>query len=304
MKELIYIVEDDEGMREVYQGAFEDAYEIKLFENGKDFFYAFAVKKPDLVILDIMLPEMDGFTILTKIREMDERIPVICVSAKSDEVSFVKGLNRGADDYMAKPFSVLELMARVKTNLRRAKLYITSADGFSIDNNLYKAFYNGTDLGLTIKEFKLLKILIGKAGVTVEREELFRDVWGEDYMGETRTLDMHIAAIREMLLTISINFDKQHHWRLSEIKELAVTLNLAWEENDFGLAKAMTDMLFKAFQDICYQPFAPISSVALKCMEIIRSHTELYQTALKSINRHVDKDSPLYRELNLLLMPA
>lgn len=114
----------------------------------------------------------------------------------------------------------------------------------------------------------------------------------------------HIAAIREMLLTISINFDKQHHWRLSEIKELAVTLNLAWEENDFGLAKAMTDMLFKAFQDICYQPFASISSVALKCMEIIRSHTELYQTALKSINRHVDKDSPLYRELNLLLMPA
>lgn len=199
MKELIYIVEDDEGMREVYQGAFEDAYEIKLFENGKDFFYAFAVKKPDLVILDIMLPVMDGFTILTKIREMDERIPVICVSAKSDEVSFVKGLNRGADDYMAKPFSVLELMARVKTNLRRAKLYITSAGGFSIDNNLYKAFYNGTDLGLTIKEFKLLKILIGKAGVTVEREELFRDVWGEDYMGETRTLDMHIAAIREKI---------------------------------------------------------------------------------------------------------
>lgn len=199
MKELIYIVEDDEGMREVYQGAFEDAYEIKLFENGKDFFYAFAVKKPDLVILDIMLPVMDGFTILTKIREMDERIPVICVSAKSDEVSFVKGLNRGADDYMAKPFSVLELMARVKTNLRRAKLYITSADGFSIDNNLYKAFYNGTDLGLTIKEFKLLKILIGKAGVTIEREELFRDVLGEDYMGETRTLDMHIAAIREKI---------------------------------------------------------------------------------------------------------
>lgn len=199
MKELIYIVEDDEGMREVYQGAFEDTYEIKLFENGKDFFYTFAVKKPDLVILDIMLPVMDGFTILTKIREMDERIPVICVSAKSDEVSFVKGLNRGADDYMAKPFSVLELMARVKTNLRRAKLYITSAYGFSIDNNLYKAFYNGTDLGLTIKEFKLLKILIGRAGVTVEREELFRDVWGEDYMGETRTLDMHIAAIREKI---------------------------------------------------------------------------------------------------------
>ena len=199
MKELIYIVEDDEGMQEVYEGAFEDTYETKIFENGKDFFDVFNTKKPDLVILDLMLPIMDGFTILTKIREVDEKIPVICVSAKSDEISFVKGLNKGADDYMAKPFSVLELMARVKTNLRRAKLFITNADGFLIDNNLYKAFYNDIDLGLTIKEFKLLKILIGKAGVTVEREELFRDVWGEDYMGETRTLDMHIAAIRDKI---------------------------------------------------------------------------------------------------------
>ena len=199
MKELIYIVEDDEGMQEVYEGASEENYETKIFENGKDFFDVFNVKKPDLVILDIMLPIMDGFTILTKIREMDEKIPVICVSAKSDEISFVKGLNKGADDYMAKPFSVLELLARVKTNLRRAKLYITSADGFSIDNNVYKAFYNDKDLGLTIKEFKLLKILIGKAGVTVEREELFRDVWGDDFMGETRTLDMHIAALREKI---------------------------------------------------------------------------------------------------------
>lgn len=199
MKELIYIVEDDEGMQEVYEGAFDGTYETKLFENGKDFFEAFHAKKPDLVILDIMLPIMDGFTILTEIRKIDEKIPVICVSAKSDEISFVKGLNKGADDYMAKPFSVLELMARVKTNLRRAKLYITSADGFSIDNNLYKAFYNEQDLKLTIKEFKLLKILIGKAGVTVEREELFRDVWGEDYMGETRTLDMHVASLREKM---------------------------------------------------------------------------------------------------------
>ncbi len=199
MKELIYIVEDDEGMQEVYEGAFEESYETKIFENGNDFFDAFGVKKPDLVILDIMLPIMDGFTILAKIREIDEKIPVICVSAKSDEISFVKGLNKGADDYMAKPFSVLELLARVKTNLRRAKLYVTNADGFSIDNNVYKAFYNDKDLGLAMKEFKLLKTLIGKAGVTVEREELFRDVWGEDYMGETRTLDIHIASLREKI---------------------------------------------------------------------------------------------------------
>lgn len=199
MKELIYIVEDDEGIQEVYEGAFDGLYETRIFDNGKDFFGAFETKKPDLIILDVMLPDTDGFSVLTKIRETDEKVPVIFVSAKTDEISFVKGLNKGADDYMAKPFSVLELMARVKTNLRRAKLYVTNANGFSIDNNVYKAFYNDEDLGLTIKEFKLLKILIGKAGVTVEREELFREVWGENFMGETRTLDMHVASLREKI---------------------------------------------------------------------------------------------------------
>ena len=196
---MIYIVEDDEGMQEVYEGAFEQDYQTKIFDNGKDFFEVFNLKKPDLIILDIMLPEVDGFTILTEIRKVDEKVPVICVSAKSDEISFVKGLNKGADDYMAKTFSVLELLARVKTNLRRAKLYVTNADGFAVDNNVYKIFYNDKDLGLTIKEFSLLKLLIGKAGVTVSRDELFREVWGEDYMGETRTLDMHVAAIREKI---------------------------------------------------------------------------------------------------------
>ena len=199
MKELIYIVEEDEGIQEVYEGAFEDVYEKKIFSNGADFFKMFEKERPELVILDIMLPDMDGYTILTKIREIDERLPVICVSAKSDEISFVKGLNKGADDYMAKPFSVLELLARVKTNLRRTKLYVTNADGFTIDSNLYKAFYKGVDLGLTIKEFKLLKLLIGKVGVTIEREDLFKEVWGEDFMGESRTLDMHIAALREKI---------------------------------------------------------------------------------------------------------
>ncbi|MGN1093624.1 MAG: response regulator transcription factor [Candidatus Neoclostridium sp.] len=199
MKELIYVVEDDEGMQEVYEGAFEENYVTQIFDNGEDFFAAFNVKKPDLIILDIMLPGADGFTILGRIRETDERVPVICVSAKSDEISFVKGLNKGADDYMAKPFSVLELLARVKTNLRRSKLYITSANGFVVDNNVYKIFYNDVDLGLTVKEFQLLKTLIGKAGITVTREQLFREVWGEEFMGETRTLDMHVAAVREKI---------------------------------------------------------------------------------------------------------
>ena len=199
MKELIYIVEDDEGLRELYEGAFEGVYRTMLFENGKDFFCQFEKNRPDLIILDIMLPDMDGYTILTKIREIDEKIPVLIVSAKSDEISAVKGLNKGADDYISKPFSVLELIARIKTNIRRANLYIKSQKGFVIDNNVYKIFFEGRDLGLTLKEFKLLKILIAHAGVTVEREELFREVWGENFMGETRTLDIHISQLRDKI---------------------------------------------------------------------------------------------------------
>ena len=199
MKPLIYIVEDDEGVCEVYEGAFEGSYETQIFENGCDFLETFSKKRPSLIILDIMLPDMDGYTILSKIREIDERVPVIIVSAKSDEISFVKGLNKGADDYMAKPFSIMELLARVKTNLRRANLYVTKADGFVIDNNTYKIFYQDKDLGLTLKEFMLLKLLISKAGITIERDELFREVWGENFVGETRTIDMHIASLREKI---------------------------------------------------------------------------------------------------------
>lgn len=202
MKPLIYIVEDDEGVCEVYDGAFENSYDIMLFENGASFLSEFQLKRPDIVILDIMLPDMDGYTILSKIREMDERIPVIIVSAKSDEVSFVKGLNRGADDYMAKPFSVLELIARVKTNLRRASLFVSRVEGFYIDNNVYKIYFNSVDLGLTLKEFNLLKLLLNRAGVTIERETLFREVWGESFIGETRTIDMHIASLREKIKAV------------------------------------------------------------------------------------------------------
>ena len=200
--DMIFIVEDDEGIGEVYEGAFEDVYDIKIFPSGKDFFEVYPKEKPSIIILDIMLPDMDGYTILSKIREMDERIPVIIVSAKSDEISFVKGLNKGADDYMSKPFSVLELMARVKTNLRRANLYVSSAGNFTIDNNTYKILYKGEDLKLTLKEFRLFKLLLGQAGITINREELFREAWGEDYMGETRTLDMHVATLREKIKNV------------------------------------------------------------------------------------------------------
>lgn len=198
-KQIIYIVEDDEGIQEVYDGAFEGLYDVKLYSCGADFFADFRIKRPDLVILDIMLPDMDGYSVLQQIRSADQQVPVIMVSAKSDEISYVKGLNKGADGYIKKPFSVLELLACVKANLRRANLYISAADGFVVDSNLYKIFYKDADLGLTLKEFMLLKTLIGKSGSTVTRDDLFREGWGEEFIRETRTLDMHVASIREKI---------------------------------------------------------------------------------------------------------
>ncbi len=197
--EIIYIVEDDEGIRELYEGAFEGVFTTKMFENGHDFFREFEKSRPSLIILDIMLPDMDGYSILTRIREIDQKIPVIIVSVKTDEISAAEGLNKGADDYVPKPFSVLELIVRAKMNIRRSNRYVISQNGYVIDSNIYKIFYQGHDLGLTMKEFKLLKMLIMRAGVTISRDELFREIWGESYIGETRTLDIHISQLRDKI---------------------------------------------------------------------------------------------------------
>lgn len=203
MKPLIYIVEDDEGIQEVYEGAFEELYDVKIFDNATDFFHGLSLRKPDLIILDIMLPDTDGYSILTTIRQTDEKLPIIIVSAKSDEISFVKGLNKGADDYMSKPFSVLELLARVKGMLRRANLYVHNTGDFVIDNNVFKIFYKDKDLTLTLKEFKLLRVLLSNSGITLTRDQLFDEVWGENFFGETRALDMHVASLREKLKKIT-----------------------------------------------------------------------------------------------------
>ena len=198
-KNLVYAVEDDEGIQELYQGALEENYDVRIFPDGESFLDAFALKKPALVLLDIMLPDMDGYSILVKIRERDERMPVIIVSAKSDEFSLVKGLNKGADDYITKPFSILELIARIKSALRRTSLSLKRISGFEIDGNTYTVRYDGKELGLTLKEFNLFKMLTAKSGITLTREELLTDIWGMDYEGETRTLDMHIASLRDKI---------------------------------------------------------------------------------------------------------
>ena len=199
IKNTIYAVEDDEGIQELYQGALEENYFIRIFPDAQSFLRAFEDKKPDLVLLDIMLPDMDGYSVLVKIRETDDRLPVIVVSAKSDELSLVKGLNKGADDYITKPFSILELLARIKTSLRRTNSAVKRVSGFDIDSNTYTVRYNGKELGFTLKEYNLFKMLVSYAGVTLSREKLLNEIWGVDYEGETRTLDMHIASVRDKI---------------------------------------------------------------------------------------------------------
>ena len=199
IKNTIYAVEDDEGIQELYQGALEENYFIRIFPDAQSFLRAFEDKKPDLVLLDIMLPDMDGYSVLVRIRATDDRIPVIVVSAKSDELSLVKGLNKGADDYITKPFSILELLARIKTSLRRTNSAVKRVSGFDIDSNTYTVRYNGKELGFTLKEYNLFKMLVSYAGVTLSREKLLNEIWGVDYEGETRTLDMHIASVRDKI---------------------------------------------------------------------------------------------------------
>ena len=194
------LVVDDEALliKGIRFNLMNEGYEVITGSNGQEAVSAVRDQAPDLVVLDVMMPVMDGLTACSKIREFSD-VPIIMLTAKTDDMDKLLGFDCGADDYMTKPFSVLELIARVKTNIRRANLYVTNQKGFVIDNNVYKIFYEGNDLGLTLKEFKLLKMLITRAGVTIEREELFREVWGESYMGETRTLDIHISQLRDKI---------------------------------------------------------------------------------------------------------
>lgn len=199
MKDIIYIIEDDEGIRDLYECALSQQYELKMFSNGHDFFEQYQMTAPDMLIIDIMLPDMDGYEILTRVRSNDERIPILMVSAKTDEMSSVKGLTKGADDYITKPFSVMDLLARVKACLRRAKLYVKTQSAFTIDNANYQIFYKDTNLNLTLKEFRIMRFMLSNADRTLSREELFRELWGDENYVESRALDMHIAELREKL---------------------------------------------------------------------------------------------------------
>ncbi len=204
MKRMIFAVEDEAAIQELYTYTLENEFDCRCFDSGEALFTALDECTPDLIILDIMLPGDDGFKILSmlKTRNNTAHIPVIMVSAKGEEISKVKGLNMGADDYIAKPFGVLELVARIKSNLRKTKRMSNeniSYKDINIDTAKHIITVNGRAIQTTLKEYNLLCLLCQNAGRVKEREAIFNEVWGSDFLGETRTLDMHIKELRKKL---------------------------------------------------------------------------------------------------------
>ena len=205
MKHMIFAVEDDASLQELYQFSLENDFDCRCFDDGESFFDAFSKRSiPDLILLDIMLPGDDGFAILARLKENNKtaHIPVIMVSAKGDEVAKVRGLNMGADDYIAKPFGVLELIARIKANLRKSGKETSNSFQYKdifIDHNKHQITVNDMQIQMTLKEYNLLCYLCKNYQKVQIRSVLFEEVWGENFIGESRTLDIHIKELRKKL---------------------------------------------------------------------------------------------------------
>ena len=200
---LIYAVDDEESIREVYRFALSGAgFEPRCFSCWEELADALKSELPRLIILDIMLDGADGYEILKKLRDNANTadIPVIMVSAKNTEIDKVQGLNLGADDYLAKPFGVMELVARINAKLRSAKTrpVVYEYKDIVIDDNTHTVTVGGKNDKLTLKQYELLKLLVINAQKVMRRDELLDAVWGVDY-GETRTLDIHIGDLRKIL---------------------------------------------------------------------------------------------------------
>ena len=204
---LIYVVEDDKSIQEIETFALNGSgYKTAGFCCGADFFEALHKEIPALVILDVMLPDYDGISIVKMLRESKDTaaIPIILVTAKTAEIDKVNGLDSGADDYMTKPFGVMELISRVKALLRRsgtdnAKERVLSLGNIVLDGDRHLVTVRGEVCELTYKEFELLKLLMTNAGIVTTRQVILDRVWGTDFEGESRTLDMHIKTLRQKL---------------------------------------------------------------------------------------------------------
>jgi len=202
---LIYIVEDDESIREIETIALKNSnYIVSAFENAKEFYKKLDELVPDLILLDVMLPDESGYDIVRKLRKRPatQDIPIIMVTAKTTEMDMIKGLDGGADDYIKKPFSVMELITRVKALLRRTakeEPKLLKLDDLVIDHERHVVTVNNEPVDLTYKEYELLRLLMGSQGIVMTREVIMRSVWDTDFEGETRTVDMHIKTLRHKL---------------------------------------------------------------------------------------------------------
>lgn len=199
---IVYYVEDDQSIRYVIEKTVENANYTGLgFANGASFLDAFYKTQPDLILLDLMLPDMTGFDLVKKIRVVNHDVPIIIVSALQDEMDKVNALDAGADDYMVKPFGVLELTSRMQSKLRKLKDHkVITYENITLDLRKHLALINNESIYFTNKEFDILKVLMKHSDQVVEKERIFRDVWDTTYIGETRTLDMHIKSLRQKLL--------------------------------------------------------------------------------------------------------
>lgn len=204
---LIYVVEDDKSIQEIETFALGNVgYCVEGFGSAVEFYEALNREIPDLILLDIMLPDEDGLSIVKKLRLRKDTmtIPVIMVTAKTTELDKVKGLDIGADDYMTKPFGVMELISRVKAMLRRSakpedKEKVLRLGNIVLDRERHAVYVKGASCELTYKEYELLKLLMVNAGIVTTRDVILERVWGTDFEGESRTLDMHIKTLRQKL---------------------------------------------------------------------------------------------------------
>lgn len=203
--QMIYCVEDDDGIRELISYAVKNSgMDAREFANASELEKALEEQLPSMILLDIMLPDKDGIEILTDLRNnpSTKNLPIILITAKNGEMDKVKGLNLGADDYVTKPFSVLELISRIKAVLRRTEREPAESNDFHgivMDVLSHSVTVDGTDVQLTYKEFELLSCLFEKQGQVIKREFLLHKIWGFDFEGETRTLDVHIGSLRHKL---------------------------------------------------------------------------------------------------------
>ena len=205
---MIFCVEDDSNIRELVVYTLESTgFQARGFEDGSSFLEALALETPELVLLDIMLPGEDGMELLRKLKasKKTREIPVIMVTAKGAEYDKVKGLDAGADDYVTKPFGMMELISRIKAVLRRsANGSISSEDTFKIgeirlDPKKHEVTVHGDVVNLTLKEYELLKRLMKNSNIVLTRDQLLEDIWGYDFDGETRTVDVHVRTLRQKL---------------------------------------------------------------------------------------------------------